>query len=124
LTLDKEALARIADTSKFETKINTLETDLAHYKGLLENERKSRITVTESMTRRDGQLEDIERVNFELSNQVELKNEIIRKHEDEIHHLRYQLQDSSKENQGLIEDLNEQNDRIRELETDLAQCGK
>lgn len=76
------------------------------------------------MTRKDGQLEDIERVNFELSNQVELKNEIIRKHEDEIHHLRYQLQDGGKENQGLIEDLNEQNDRIRELETDLAQCGK
>jgi chromosome segregation ATPase len=98
-----------------------LETDLSHYKGLLENERKSRQTVTEAINKKDVRLEDIERVNFELSNQVELKNGIIRKHEDEIQHYRYQLQDGGKENHDLHQDLVEQNDRIKELETDLAQ---
>ena len=98
-----------------------METDLAHYKGLLENERKSRQTVTEAINKKDVRLEDIERVNFELSNQVELKTGIIRKHEDEIQHYRYQLQDGGKENHGLHQDLVEQNDRIKELETDLAQ---
>jgi chromosome segregation ATPase len=121
LTLDKEALARIADTSGFEQKIKTLETDLAHYKSLLENERRSRQTVTDSMNKRDSQLNELERVNFELTSQVDLKNNIIKRNEEEIDHLKYQLSDSVKENNDLRLELKEQNDRIHELEEDLAQ---
>ena len=121
LTLDKEALARIADTSGFEQKIKTLEADLAHYKSLLENERRSRQTVTDSMNKRDSQLNELERVNFELTSQVDLKNNIIKRNEEEIDHLKYQLSDSVKENNDLRLELKEQNDRIHELEEDLAQ---
>lgn len=121
LSLDKEALARIADTSGFEQKIKTLEVDLAHYKSLLENERKSRQSVVDNMNKRDSQLNEIERVNFELNNQVDLKNNIIKRNEEEIDHLKYQLSDSVKENDELRSELREQSDRIHELEEDLAQ---
>ena len=114
----------MADTSKYEEKIKILENDLLHYKGLVENERRSRQSVTDNMSKKDLHLEDLERINFELTNQVDLKNEIIRQREDEISHLKYQIRDCDKENQSLQKDISEQNERVKELETDLAQCGE
>lgn len=124
LVLDKEALARIADTTQYDEKIKVLDEDLNHYKGLLENERRSRQSVSDNINKKELHLEDLERVNFELSNQVELKNNIIRKNEDEINHMRFQIRDCDKESTDLQKELTEQNDRIKELETDLAQCGQ
>ena len=93
LTLDKEALARIADTSEKDEQIKVLEDDLLHYKGLLENERRSRQSVSDNINRKDLHLEDLERVNFELSNQLDLKNSIIRKNEEELNRLKFQIRD-------------------------------
>jgi len=121
LSNDKEALAKIADTSSYDDKIKTLEQDLAHYKGLLDNERRSRQTTSENLSKKDSQIDDIERVNYELTNQVDLKCQIIHNNENDLNNLRYKIQDSAKENETLQNELRDQNERIHELESDLAQ---
>lgn len=120
LSKDKEALIKLTDTREFEDKIQCLEQDIAHYKNLLDNERVSRQSISENMSKKDYQLDELEKINYEMSTQIGLKNGIIERNEKEISNLRYQLQDGNKDNEHLHRELKEQNERILELEEDLA----
>ena len=124
LEIDKEALSKIADTSKLEEKIKTLENDVNYYRNLIDNERRSRQILGDAISKKESHLDEIERSNYRLVSELEVKDKEIQRKQEEITQLSYRLTDYNKENADLQSELQEQSDRIKELEADLAQWGK
>lgn len=121
LTIDKEALAKIADTSHLESQIKSLQNEVNHYKSLVENERRSRHTVTDAISKKDSHIEELERSNYRLVSEIEAKDNSLLRKQDEISQLNFKLTGLDKENAELNAELRDQSEKIRELETDLAQ---
>ena len=124
LQIDKEALSKIADTSNLEEKIKNLENDVNYYRNLIDNERRSRQVLGDTISKKESHLDELERSNYRLVSDLESKEKEIQRRIDEINQLNYRLTDSNKENSDLQLELQDQSDRIKELEADLAQCGK
>lgn len=121
LTLDKEALARVADTKPLHNKIEELERELKSYESIHENDKHGRQLLTDNLTKRDDQIDELERINHDIRTELDHKDQIIMRKQQEIDELKYKLQDSDTQNNGLHNDLKDQTEKIIELEADLAQ---
>lgn len=124
LNIDKEAIARIADTTPLTSKIAELENKLKHAQGLIENEKHTRQQLSDNMIKRDRELEELERINYDIKSDFDRQDQITHVKQLEIEKLQYHISELEANNNDLNNELKDQTDRILELESDLAQCGK